>query len=316
VNRYRLANVLFSESVRDVVLNRRQPLTKKDLDKRLTLDQTFHENIAREYNTSGLHQYDALQFPQFQFTILPTNLPDNFTEIHWTDVKKVWRECVKEVERAISEKNMSGKNDPSDEDEEALERIGSFTKHAYVEYWFCYAEQYPQLFKSMNTPLPEGAFNESSSPETSSSGVFKKRMASDIYLQMQKKHLHIQQTIVSQQHEHHGRIIAIQAKNLATQADNQKSQQYGYGLRSMLRFLTSIMPVLTSCSKRRTLASMSVLETRIFSDLDADSIVASRMPSIDFQQLHYDVEARVRLLEQDVKTGMIDVKNLSMERSP
>jgi hypothetical protein len=226
VNRYRLANVLFSESVRDVVLNRGQPRTKEDLDQRLTLDQTLYENIAREYNTSGLDQYDTLQFPQLQFTIMPSNLPDNFTEIHWTDVKKAWKDCVKEVERAISEKNMSGKNDPSDEDEEAPERIGSFTKYAYVEYWVCYDEQYPQLFKSMNTPLTEGAFNESSSPESSSSGGSKKRKASDAYLQMQEKHRHVQQTIVSQQHEHHGRIIAIQEKNLATQADNQKSQQY------------------------------------------------------------------------------------------
>jgi ribosome maturation factor RimP len=78
----------------------------------------------------------------------------------------------------------------------------------------------------MNTPLPEGAFNESSSPESSSSGVSKKRKASDAYLQIQKKHLHIQQTIVRQRHEHHGRIIAIQEKTLATHADNQKSQQY------------------------------------------------------------------------------------------
>jgi hypothetical protein len=47
-----------------------------------------------------LHQYDGLQFPQFQFTILPANLSDNFMEMHWTNVKKIWREGVKELERA------------------------------------------------------------------------------------------------------------------------------------------------------------------------------------------------------------------------
>jgi hypothetical protein len=282
VNRYRLANVLFGESVRDVVLKRGQPLTKEDLDQRLTVDQTLYENIAREYNTLGLDQYDTLQFPQFQFSLLPSNLPDNFTEIHWTDVKKAWKDCMKEVERAISEKTMSGKNDPSDEDEEVSETIGSFTKYAYVEYWFCYAEQYPQFFKSMNTPLPEGAFNESSSPESSTSGGSKLRKASDAYLQMQEKQLHVQQAIASQQHEHHGRIIAIQEKNLATQADNQKSLQY--------RNAIAEKQLMALEKQQKTLESAS----------RSEKICAFKK----------DVEATIRLLEQDVKTGMIDVKNL------
>jgi hypothetical protein len=41
--------------------------------------------------------------------------------IQWTDVKKVWKECVKELERAMSELNLSG-----NDDEEAQEIIVTF----------------------------------------------------------------------------------------------------------------------------------------------------------------------------------------------
>jgi hypothetical protein len=52
----------------------------------------------------------------------------------------------------MSERNLSGKNDPSHDDEEAQESI-TFTKHAYVEYWFSFAEQAQKWLKDQEQSL-------------------------------------------------------------------------------------------------------------------------------------------------------------------
>jgi hypothetical protein len=99
--------------------------------------------------------------------------------------------------------------------------------------------------------------------------------------------IHVQQTIVRQQHEYHGRIIAIQEKNLATRADNQKSQQY----------------------------RNAIAEKQLMAFEKQQKTLESALRSEKNRAFKKDIEARVRLLEQDVKTGMIDVNNLKKERS-
>jgi hypothetical protein len=50
VNRYWLANVVFSDGLRQAVLNRGQPLSQEELDLGLSTDQKLYELIAEEYN--------------------------------------------------------------------------------------------------------------------------------------------------------------------------------------------------------------------------------------------------------------------------
>jgi hypothetical protein len=79
--------------------------------------------------------------------------------------------------------NLSGKNDPSDGEDESAKGFSKLTKYPYVEYWYCFAGKHPGLLKSMNTPLPAGAFTESSSsqPPSSSNNSGKKRKQVEVY---------------------------------------------------------------------------------------------------------------------------------------
>jgi hypothetical protein len=80
--------------------------------------------------------------------------------------KKAWNQCVRELDRAINDMNVSGRNDPSDDEELAQDYFALFAKHVYVEYWHSFAKQNNLLFQSMNSPLPEGAFKESTPPSS------------------------------------------------------------------------------------------------------------------------------------------------------
>jgi hypothetical protein len=51
--------------------------------------------------------------------------------------------------------------------EEPVKGYAELSNYPYVEYWYCFAEQHPGLFKAMNTPLPAGGFMESSSSQLS-----------------------------------------------------------------------------------------------------------------------------------------------------
>jgi hypothetical protein len=58
-------------------------------------------------------------------------------------------------------KNVSGRNDTSDGEGEEVQK-----KFSYVEYWSCFAENNPGIFKSMNCPMPDGAYGQSSTLDT------------------------------------------------------------------------------------------------------------------------------------------------------
>jgi hypothetical protein len=64
-------------------------LSRADLDLNLKSDQKLFEQIAGEYDTLDVDEYDALQFPHFQHKISSNNFPDNLFPIDWTDVKKL-----------------------------------------------------------------------------------------------------------------------------------------------------------------------------------------------------------------------------------
>jgi hypothetical protein len=91
VNRFRLANVVFSDGMKELVLGRGKTLSKDELDVGLTTDQKLYERIAEEYNKQGIDEYDRVQFP---ISIADKNIPSKFTEIHWSMVKKIWKDCV------------------------------------------------------------------------------------------------------------------------------------------------------------------------------------------------------------------------------
>jgi hypothetical protein len=79
VNRFRLANVVFSDGMKEFVLARGKTLSKDELDVGLTTDQKLYERIAEEYNKQGIDEYDRVQCP---ISIAAQNIPSNFKDIH------------------------------------------------------------------------------------------------------------------------------------------------------------------------------------------------------------------------------------------
>jgi hypothetical protein len=167
--------------------------------------------------------FDALEFPEFRHHIVWKNFPDNFSAIDWSYVRHTWKECVREVDRATDQKNVSGRNDTSDGEGEEVQK-----KFSYVEYWSCFAENNPGIFKSMNCPMPDGAYSQSSTPTSSSStqsssSVVKKRKTSYVYDNFyppeprdQVQNMHFQEKILDlDQHE----------RTLSMQTDTKETRQ-------------------------------------------------------------------------------------------
>jgi hypothetical protein len=124
-----------------LVLTRGQSCSRAELDLGFKSDQKLYERIAVEYNKKGVDGYDRVQC---QLDLAPNNLPQNFTEIEWRSVSKIWKECVYKVEQAVAWKNRSGNSD-SDDDEENGD-IDNFIKLQYVKYWYLLSEEHPSLF--------------------------------------------------------------------------------------------------------------------------------------------------------------------------
>jgi hypothetical protein len=111
VNRYRLANVLFSEGLRELILTRGLSCSRVELDLGFKSDQKMGQRTSVEYNKRDVDEYDRVQC---QVDLAPKN----FTEISWRSVTKIWKECVYKVEQAVAWKNRSGNNDSDGEEED------------------------------------------------------------------------------------------------------------------------------------------------------------------------------------------------------
>jgi hypothetical protein len=142
INRHRLANVIFSESVRPAVLPFGKALKKNDLESNLETNQKVYELVASEYNKGEVKDYSELYF---DIQVLPKNLPSNFSAIEWKDVKLAWNESLYQVAELLSNQTLSGKNEPSDDEDDVINGVLS----SYVGCWYRFRELYPNLFIEM-----------------------------------------------------------------------------------------------------------------------------------------------------------------------
>jgi hypothetical protein len=105
-NRYRLANVIFSESVRPAVLQYGRALTKEHLESNLKPNQKIYELVALEYNKGEVKEYSEFYF---DIPFFPKNLSSNFSPIMWKDVKFAWNESFVPSCKATQQPNIVGK---------------------------------------------------------------------------------------------------------------------------------------------------------------------------------------------------------------
>jgi hypothetical protein len=192
----------------------------------------------------------------------------------------------------MDNKNLSGRNDPSDGEDEADNNInaehGKLEKYDYVQYWYCFAEKDPGLFKSMNLPLPEGAFSDTSTPQSSSSGanhrgVTKRRKSTEVYEKVLRQNQDIQAQNVQFQEkfmEQHERTIVIQNKTSESQQKRIKTAE-----------------------KRASIAEKQLMA------------LESHLRTERLQQAKQEKEMKIRILESDIQAGMENVKNLKKEHS-
>jgi len=175
VNQFRLANVIFSDELKEDMNARGACLTKEELDLGLKTDQKLYQKIADEYNKKDVPDYDKLQYSYLD--VQGRNVPSNFDPITWNDVKTSFKTVVAELEKCRNNFETSGTND-SDVEEEIEHgglKLRSFTNKQYILYWNMFAEDNPDLFKNMSGELAPDVFNETGSVATSSSKKKKRK---------------------------------------------------------------------------------------------------------------------------------------------
>jgi hypothetical protein len=72
--------------LREDVLQRGQCCTKEYLGLGIKSDQKLYGRIAEEFNKKDVDEYELVQCP---IDIAPSSMPTKFTDIHWTEVKKI-----------------------------------------------------------------------------------------------------------------------------------------------------------------------------------------------------------------------------------
>jgi hypothetical protein len=198
VNRYRLANVIFSEHCRQTVSERGKTLTREELDLGLKTDQRVYEKIAAEYNKTGVPAYDEVQYDCVTI-VGAKNLPSNFEPIDWQDAKKATKECINHLEKARQNFETSGTHDSDIEDaaEQNGMEIGRFTNIHYVVYWNLFVEENGDLFVALTGELDESVYGDSTTNKTVDS-TRKKRKHNDMVEALQnnvdvdKERLHVE----------------------------------------------------------------------------------------------------------------------------
>jgi hypothetical protein len=181
VNRYRLANVLFSDTVQPVVMGRGKCLTRQELDVGLKTDQEVFEKVALEYNKKGVDDYDEVQYSQFTIHG-EKNLPSSFEMIDWKEAQKVTKDCLSNLLEARRKMDISGTHDDDIEDaaEQHGMQIGRFTPMHYVVYWNLFVEENQELFDKLKGGLIETAFNLSDGTDTAATDKKKSKKYTDI----------------------------------------------------------------------------------------------------------------------------------------
>jgi hypothetical protein len=174
INRFRLANVVFSEYMKEDMMKRGKCLEKDGLDLGLRTDQLLFEKVAAEYNKTGIYEYDQLQYTYV--TITGSNLPSNYTPIKWQDAKQAFKECTRELQQCRQNQEQSGTNDSDAEEEDhAGLKIVPFTNKQYVTYWNLFAEDNQEVFTKMVGDLEQHVQHESESSVTTISSAKKKK---------------------------------------------------------------------------------------------------------------------------------------------
>jgi hypothetical protein len=94
--------------------------TKDDLDSNLKTNQKVYELVASDYNKGEVKEYSELYM---DIPVMPKTLPSNFFSIDWKDVQLAWKESLYQVAKLLSNQTLSGKNDPSDDEDDAINGV-------------------------------------------------------------------------------------------------------------------------------------------------------------------------------------------------
>jgi hypothetical protein len=76
-----MANAIFSDGLKELVLARGKTLSKEELDVGLTTDQKFYERIAEQHNKKGIEVYERIQCA---ISLAAKYVPSRFSDILWS----------------------------------------------------------------------------------------------------------------------------------------------------------------------------------------------------------------------------------------
>ena len=109
INRRRLLNVVFLDTVRPQLSNLGVALSRAEVDAGRKTDQVFHELVASEYNKTHVVEYGENTFPLLQ--VGRAQPPSHFQEIDWEKSKESWKSMCNEYEFCFKNWKHSGFHD-------------------------------------------------------------------------------------------------------------------------------------------------------------------------------------------------------------
>jgi hypothetical protein len=232
VNRYRLANVVFSEECRPFVAERGKSLTREELDLGMKTDQKVYEKVAAEYNKIGVDAYDDIQYSFIQITG-SRNMPYNFDSITWQDAKKATKECINNLEKARKNLEISGTHDSDIEDasEHNGMKIGPFTNMHHVVYWNLFAEDHGDIFLAFTGELDGSVFDDSMSTKPADNSK-KKRKQNDM-VEMFKNSVDVDSERLAIDNRRNELLLAqVEANERQAEANHRQAAAMEYSART------------------------------------------------------------------------------------
>lgn len=227
INRYRLANVVFGDTCRPIVAKRGKCLDKDELTLGLKTDQKVYEIVAAEYNwidTPEEDPYGSIEYPYI--VVDDCHQPSKFsTPVSWKEVQKVTKDCMKHLDKARANMELSGTHD-SDIEEANQATILNFTKHHYVVYWNEFAEEHQELFKTLSSDIDSSVKSQTGSTVHRSSGKKKKRKVDETLMLLKKSNDIEERKCVIEQQRTDSLKESLLINNLAIIEENRRKAMY------------------------------------------------------------------------------------------
>lgn len=161
INHVRAVNVIATDEIKALLLQRGTQIGRAELDNGIQADQALFQSFAEVYNATGRQEVDSLKYTIDWKGATPPD-PSSFQPIDWKKAQAVYKEMGSKYDMAHKQWKRSGCHvefDSVDVDQP----FSDFTQSPWLIYMHQFIQANPGILHSVTSDLADGTHWESAS---------------------------------------------------------------------------------------------------------------------------------------------------------